>query len=117
MLYFIQDSQGSVIQTVGTEVVNGVATPIPSNQMVMKQLAFWHSPNSSYTYPSLWKIIVPDGAFLVNPVIQNQELIWPDHRTYFEADSEVFGFRNGRAVGGVGYTEVNPYFEPGGSLP
>ena len=117
MLYFIQDPLGNIIQKTGTEIVNGVATPIAADQMSVKPLAFWTSPNSLYTYPSQWQVTVPDGTYTVTPVVPGQELVWPLHRTYFEGDSQITGTRNGQAISGAGYTEVNPFFEPIASLP
>ena len=85
--------------------------------MKLQQLATWLSPKSGYLYPSKWQVTVPDGTYTVTPFVAAQELVWPGHRTYFEGDSQIVGARNGQAVTGVGYTEVNPYFEPPVGLP
>ena len=117
MLYYLQDSTGAIIQTVGTEVVNGVAVPVPAGQMTLQPLSYWVSPKTLYTYPSKWRITVPDGSFTVTPVIQDQELAAPLHHVYFEGDSTVVGNWRGLRITGDAYAEVNPYYEPYLSLP
>ncbi|AXQ31841.1 carotenoid 1,2-hydratase [Solimonas sp. K1W22B-7] len=117
MLYYIQDAFGSIVQKVGTKVVNGVATPIPASQMSLDILDYWTSPKSLITYPNKWRVNVPGGSMTVTPVQKAQELFKFGHRTYWEGDSTVTGTLGGQSVNGAGYTEVNPYFQPYLSLP
>ena len=117
MLYFIQDDAGNVVQKVGTKIVNGVATAIRADEMRMTPIGYFTSPTSGFTYPSKWAVDVPEGALTVTPLLQDQELVVPDHRTYFEGDSEITGTLDGKSIKGVGYTEVNPFFEPNTALP
>ncbi len=114
-LYYIQDSAGTIIQPIGTEVVNGVAKPIPADKMSLTALSHWTSPTTGRIYPSKWELNVPNGQFIVTPVIPNQELVAPGHDTYYEADSTVRGIRNGLPVVGVAYSEVKPYAVPDGT--
>jgi len=117
MLYFVQDWTGAVAQKVGTKVVNGVATAVPADQFAMVQTATWFSWQSLYTYPVKWTITVPGGNFTVTPFRKAQEIFWPLHRTYWEGDCTITGTLDGQAVNGLGYTEVNPYWEPYLSMP
>lgn len=116
MLYFIQDSTGAVVQKLGTQVVDGKAILLSPDQIAMTPTATWTSPKSGYTYPSQWLVTVPDGSFTVTPVQQDQELYLPGQHTYFEGDCTISGTLNGNAATGLGYTEVNPYFESSSGL-
>ncbi|WP_254225515.1 carotenoid 1,2-hydratase [Burkholderia glumae] len=118
MLYFLQNfPAGDIVLRYGTKVTNGVATPVDPNTLSLTVLDHWTSPKTLYTYPSKWQIGLPEGTMTVTPLVQNQELSWPGHRTYFEGDSAIAGTLDGRPVTGRGYTEVNPAFEPLSSLP
>lgn len=117
MIYYLQDPTGNIVNKFGTRVVNGVSSPIAASGLGLTVLSHWISPTSLYPYPSKWAISVPEGTMTVTPLVQNQELVWPAHRTYFEGDSSVTGTLNGQAVTGRGYAEVNPSFEPLASLP
>ena len=83
----------------------------------MTPLATFTFPASGFTYPAKWQVTVPGGSFIVTPLLQDQELDVPGHRIYFEGDSSIVGTMNSRPIAGVGYAEVNPYFEPETSLP
>ncbi len=41
----------------------------------------------------------------------------PGHCIYFEGDADIVGKLHNRPVHGLGYVEVNPYFEPETSIP
>ncbi|BEV01146.1 carotenoid 1,2-hydratase [Novosphingobium olei] len=118
MLYYLQDPlTGAVVNKFGTRVVNGVSSKLTGAQMDLNVLSTWRSPKSGYNYPSKWKVILPEGAVTVTPQVQDQEMIWPGHRTYWEGTSEVAGTLNGQTVTGRSYVEVNPYNQPYASLP
>lgn len=118
MLYFLQDPQtGAIVNTIGTKVVAGRATPLSADQMSVLGLGSWRSPVSGFTYPARWRITVPGGQFQVIPQVRNQELVSPGHRTYFEGSSVVTGSLDGSATTGRAYVEVNPWDQPYTSLP
>ncbi len=108
MLYYIQNAAGDIVLKVGTEVVNGVAASIPANEMSLSVLSTWTSPTTGMTYPSKWKLTVPDGNYTVTPVFPNQELA--GSMPYLEADSTVTGVRLGLPISGVAYAEVKPFW-------
>ena len=63
-------------------------------------------------------VTVPDGTYVVTPVMAGQEVSNPPlHRYYLEADSTVTGTQNGQAVTGLSYAEVDPYSESADLLP
>jgi predicted secreted hydrolase len=117
MLYFIQDDTGNVVQTVATKVDNGMETVLSADQVSMHPLSTFTSPQSGFTYPDKWVVNIPDGSFLVRPLLQDSELDVPGHHIYYEGDDEIVGLLHNRPVRGVGYVEVNPYFEPDTTLP
>ncbi len=117
MLYFIQDSTGKVVQTLGTKVDHGVERVLSQDEVHMTPLSFFTSPASGFSYPAKWRIDVPDDSFIVTPLLQDQEIDVPNHRIYFEGDAKIVATLHQRPVRGVGYVEVNPYFEPETSLP
>lgn len=117
MIYFVQNPSGAIVNKFATRVVNGVSSPISSSALGLTTLSYWISPTSLYPYPAKWLISLPEGTMTVTPLVQNQELVWPGHRTYFEGDSEVSGVLNSQVVTGRAYAEVNPSFEPLLSLP
>jgi len=118
MLYFIQDSTGAYVQTVATQVVNGVTSALPTNAVSQTPLTYWKSPTTGYTYPTSWKVTVPGGSLTVKSLLQNQEFVGaPGYRTYYEGDSSVSGTVNGLPVSGGAFAEVNPYFQSGQLAP
>lgn len=118
MLYFLQAfPSGDIVQKFGTKIVNGVSSPVDPSKMEVKAIDNWVSPKTGFIYPSKWQVSVPEGHMTVTPLVQNQELVWPGHRSYFEGASEVIGTLNGAPVSGRGYTEINPSFEPLVTLP
>ncbi|MDB5818883.1 MAG: hypothetical protein JWQ11_2523 [Rhizobacter sp.] len=69
----------------------------------------WTSPSTSTAYPVLWTVRTPAGAFVVAPLLDNQEL---DSRNstgtvYWEGLSELRDLQGGRV--GSGYLEMTGY--------
>ncbi|MDQ1091559.1 putative secreted hydrolase [Xanthomonas sacchari] len=118
MLYYLQDpNTGAITNKFGTRVSKGVATPVSGSEMDLQRLATWTSPNSGYTYESKWNVILPEGNLLITPLVDDQEMLWTGHRTYWEGASQVVGTLNGNDVTGRSYVEVNPWRQPYTSLP
>jgi predicted secreted hydrolase len=118
MLYYLQDpNTGAIINKFGTRVSKGVATAVAGSQMDLKALSTWTSPNSGYTYESKWNVILPEGSLTITPLVDDQEMLWSGHRTYWEGSSQVVGTLNGNDVTGRSYVEVNPWRQPYTSLP
>ncbi|WIH05374.1 carotenoid 1,2-hydratase [Xanthomonas translucens pv. graminis] len=118
MLYYMQDpGTGAITRKLGTRISNGVASVVPGDQMDLKPLSTWLSPQSGYTYESKWNVILPEGNLTITPLVDDQEMFWPYHRYYWEGSSQVVGTLNGKSVTGRSYVEVNPWKEPYSSLP
>jgi predicted secreted hydrolase len=119
MLYFIRDSTGRIVQTVGTEVaahhnVGTRVTHLAPATFGERALGSWHSDVTQITYSSGWQVRVPGGSLTISPDLVDQEL---DLRTiqgvaYWEGDVAVRGHIDGRRASGVGYTEINPAGQP-----
>ena len=115
MLYFIRDSTGRIVQTVGTLVTTHArVTHLAPSTFGERALGTWHSDVTQITYSSGWRVRVPGGNLVVRPDLKDQEL---DLRAiqgvaYWEGDVAVRGRIDGRVVTGVGYTEINPAGQP-----
>jgi predicted secreted hydrolase len=78
----------------------------------------WRSPATGITYSSGWQLSFPGGHLDVAPDLLDQEvdLRATQGNAYWEGDVAVTGTVGGRAVRGVGYTEVNPTAAAGGGM-
>ena len=115
MLYFIRDSTGRIVQTVGTLIAaHHHVTHLPASTFDERALGTWHSEVTDITYTSGWRVRVPGGSLTIRPDLTDQEL---DLRAiqgvaYWEGDVTVSGHIHGHEVSGVGYTEINPAGQP-----
>jgi predicted secreted hydrolase len=115
MLYFIRNSNGRIVQTVGTVVgAHARVTHLAPSTFGERALGTWHSAITDITYSSGWRVRVPGGTLTIQPDLTDQEL---DLRAiqgvaYWEGDVAVRGRIDGHAVNGVGYTEINPPAQP-----
>jgi len=111
MVYLIKDGTGAVVEKLGTLInANGTTVDLDKSTLSDQALGYWTSPNSGYTYSSGWKVTVPGGSLTVTPQVKNQELVVPSapDGKYWEGATTVTGTINGKAVTGVGYTELTP---------
>jgi predicted secreted hydrolase len=111
MLYFIRNSAGAIVQTIGTRVEpNGEATNLAPSTFAEQATGSWTSPATGITYSSGWNVGVPGGKLTVTPDLVDQELDLLDTQgvAYWEGDVSIQGQINGVPVAGVGYTEINP---------
>ena len=69
----------------------------------------WTSPHSKRTYPSQWRLIVPDQDLKLDiiPLINDQELNLSFR--YWEGAVTVRGKKNGQPITGRGYVELTGY--------
>jgi predicted secreted hydrolase len=111
MLYFIRDSTGAIVQTLGTQIgAGGKTTNLDPSTLSDTPTGSWTSPSTGITYGSGWTVKVPGGSLTISPDQVNQELnlLATQGVAYWEGDVSVHGTVNGSAVSGVGYTEINP---------
>jgi predicted secreted hydrolase len=115
MLYAMRDKSGAIDPTSEGTWINadGHAQRLPPGSFTITPLGHWHSPRSSATYPAGWHITIPShqADLTVAPAMADQEL----HLTkmgaldYWEGACSNRGTVAGRAVTGVGYTELTGY--------
>jgi predicted secreted hydrolase len=111
MLYFIRDTNGVIVETLGTLVDQiGRTTNLDSSKISATALGHWTSPATGIVYSSGWKVTVPGGTLTITPKLVDQELNLLDTQgvAYWEGASTVTGSISGSPVTGVGYTEINP---------
>jgi predicted secreted hydrolase len=111
MLYFIRDSSGAIVQTLGTQVdEGGTTTHLDPASLSETTTGSWTSPTTGITYGSGWRVAVPGGYLTITPDQVNQELnlLSTQGVAYWEGDVAVHGVVGGSPVVGVGYTEINP---------
>lgn len=116
MVYLVRNSKGAVVDRFATEVSRSGKVTYIRDGIHEHVLATWHSPASGVTYGSGWQLTLSGGHLDISPYLRDQELDLrgsPQHNAYWEGDVGVSGVLAGRAVAGVGYTEINP---PGQSL-
>ncbi|HEY0369780.1 MAG TPA: lipocalin family protein, partial [Chthoniobacterales bacterium] len=89
---------------------DGATTHLPNESFRMTPLAFWKSAKTGATYPTKWRIEVPERGlvFEVRAVVADQELALVP-LAYWEGAIDVDGSRDGHAVKGRGYLELTGY--------
>jgi predicted secreted hydrolase len=106
MLYVLRDASGATTATYGTQVLpDGTTRELHTEAPT--PLAEWRSPHTGATYPSGWRLTMPDGRRLeIQPVLQDQELFFPDFggTIYWEGAVRVSG-----EAAGQGYVELTGY--------
>ncbi|MFN8515791.1 MAG: lipocalin family protein [Chloroflexia bacterium] len=113
-IYLIRGDDKQITGSLGTFVdPDGRATNIPFGNFQVDVLGSWTSPRTGVTYPSGWRVTLPDRNLTLTwtPVIPDQEL---DTRRstaniYWEGEVTIAGTRNGTPVTGQGYVELTGY--------
>jgi predicted secreted hydrolase len=119
MLYLIRDAQGKTLRVDGSIVSStGDLSVLGAGDFLVNTEGEWTSPATGATYPSRWKVEVPDHdlTMRITPSLPDQEL---DTRAttgviYWEGEAVVEGTLRGQPVGGYGYVELTGYapYEP-----
>ena len=115
LMYFqIRRDDGSTESASGGTLVerDGHARRLPRDGVLIEVLGRWTSPDTRTTYPSRWRLRVPDERIdvVVEPWLEAQEM-----RTsfvYWEGAVRVTGVTGRRGVSGHGYVELTGYFRP-----
>jgi predicted secreted hydrolase len=82
---------------------------LKDHDVTIKTLDSWKSRHSAITYPSRWRLSVPnqDLELEVVPLIRDQELN-VSYR-YWEGAVSINGTKNGKLITGQGYVELAGY--------
>jgi len=99
------------------QVKDGRTIHLPPGSVSETPTGSWRSPVTGITYPSGWKLTVPEGVLTVTPLQKDQELVVAASQAgaYWEGDSVVSGMIDGRPVRGKSYAEVAPVPVPRGT--
>ena len=115
MVYFIRKKGGLLEPASSGTLVerDGTTHHLSLNDISLKVLEEWESPQSGALYPSKWQILVPSFGvdLLVTPLIPNQELITTDSTgiVYWEGAVQGEGTSNYKQVSSEGYVELTGY--------
>jgi predicted secreted hydrolase len=123
MLYQIRHTDGAVDPFSSGTIVraDGSTEHLTVEDFEVKVLSHWKSKQSGGRYPMGWHITLPrhEISLSVTPSLQQQELNTKESTriSYWEGSCKVAGTYEGRAVRGMGYTELTGYVQPLGSPP
>lgn len=115
MLYVIRRDDGTIEPASSGTLrrPDGSRAHLPLEAFTIEVLERWRSAASGATYPSRWRIRIPDHAIdlTVTPLVADQELRTQGTTgvTYWEGLSQFRGDANGVAVTGRGYIELVGY--------
>jgi predicted secreted hydrolase/predicted RND superfamily exporter protein len=113
-LSLVRDATGASVLMHGTLVhPDGRTEDLDGDAFTVKPLGTWTSPSTGATYPSGWRVLVPDQGLdlTLTPTLDDQEL---DTRAttgvvYWEGSQRVTGTRDGAPVAGQAYVELTGY--------
>jgi len=118
MLYQIRHTGGGLDPFSSGTIVraDGATEHLTLDDFQVRALSQWRSKRSGARYPMGWHITIPGRAILltVTPAFEEQELNTEESTriSYWEGSCKVAGTYGGRAVRGMGYTELTGYAQP-----
>jgi len=97
------NSAGSLV------LADNIKVPLKMQDVTIKVLDTWRSPDSKINYPSRWRLSMPSRKLEVEivPLINDQELNVSFR--YWEGAVSITGTKNGQAISGQGYVELTGY--------
>jgi predicted secreted hydrolase len=122
MLYFLRRSDGAIEPASSGTMVDrqGRSRHLSLSAVKIDVLDRWKSPHSGASYPSRWRIRIPDEGLdqLVSPLLPDQELVTTRSTgiTYWEGAVEGRGTSESRKVTCLGYVELTGYARELGGL-
>ena len=122
MLYFLRRNDGAIEPASSGTIVDtaGTSRHLPLSAIRLEALDHWKSPHSGATYPSRWRIRIPDEGIdlVVSPLLADQELVTSASTgvTYWEGAVKGGGTSGNREVTCLGYVELTGYARGMGGL-
>jgi predicted secreted hydrolase len=111
MFFVIRRADGSAETASGGTLVarDGTTRRLRRDDVAVKVLERWTSPESRAEYPARWWLQVPSEglALEISPRVSDQEM--RTSFTYWEGAVQVEGVSRGRRVAGQGYVELTGY--------
>ena len=88
---------------------NGESRNLIFEEVALKVIEFWKSPNTGTSYPAGWTLKLPfeNLELEISPRMSDQEL--QTTVSYWEGSVSVQGTQNGQSIQGVGYVEMTGY--------
>jgi predicted secreted hydrolase len=118
MLYQLRHRDGKIDPYSSGTIIfkDGSQRHLPLKEFQIEITDRWKSKKSGATYPSGWRIRVPQEQInlLLTPTVKDQELITEASTrvTYWEGSVRVEGKYGPRPVEGLGYVELTGYVKP-----
>lgn len=118
MLYVVRGLEGGGTRLDGSLVAaDGTATVLTGDDFAIEATGTWTSPTTGGTYPSGWRITIPDKEIelTLTPTLPDQELDTTETTgvIYWEGEVTVDGTRDGTPLEGLGYVELTGYATAG----
>ena len=111
MYYQLRDKAGKPDEQSSGKLVNpnGESRNLNFEEVALKVVEFWKSPNSGASYPAGWtlKLASENLDLEISPRMSDQEL--QTTVSYWEGSVRVQGTQNGQPIQGVGYVEMTGY--------
>ena len=111
MYYQLRDKAGKPSEQSSGKLVNpnGESRNLNFEEVALKVVEFWKSPNSGASYPAGWilKLASENLDLEISPRMSDQEL--QTTVSYWEGSVRVQGTQNGQPIQGVGYVEMTGY--------
>ena len=111
MYYQLRDKAGKPDEQSSGKLVNpnGESRNLNFEEVALKVVEFWQSPNSGASYPAGWtlKLASENLDLEISPRMSDQEL--QTTVSYWEGSVRVQGTQNGQPIQGVGYVEMTGY--------
>ena len=111
MYYQLRDKSGKPDEQSSGKLVkpNGESRNLIFEEVALKVIEFWKSPNSGTSYPAGWTLKLPSEnlELEIAPRMSDQEL--QTTVSYWEGSVSVQGTQNGQPIQGVGYVEMTGY--------
>jgi predicted secreted hydrolase len=115
MLYLIRHRDGRIDPTSSGTIMrpNNDAVYLPLSSLQIEVLGSWRSKKSGVTYPSGWRLKVPEYEvdLSLTPTLADQELTTQKSTlvNYWEGSVKITGTVAGKPVQGRGYVELTGY--------
>jgi len=115
MLYLIRHRDGGIDPTSSGTIIrsDGTAEHLPLSALQVDVLGAWRSRKSGVTYPSGWRLKVPEHELDLTllPTLVDQELTTQKSTlvNYWEGSVKITGTVAGKPVQGRGYVELTGY--------
>ncbi len=118
MLAHIRTEDGGLVEEMlGTYVSpNGDTIPLSVSDYQIQVLDEWTSPQTDITYPSGWRVTVPELNMEIelSPIVKDQEMLVSF--IYWEGAVSISGRIDDMPVSGTGYVELTGYGDETGDL-